>query len=101
MPSEIHVGNLGTRFSITIQEGGSGINISGATTKDVIFRKPDDEVIVRSGVLTGDGTDGKMYYDIVSGDLNAAGHYRLQGRVALSSSTYYTNIYHFQVHCNV
>ena len=76
--SEIHVGNIGTRFSITIQEGGSSINISGATTKDVIFRKPDDEVIVRSGVLTGDGTDGKMYYDTVSGDLDEAGHYKLQ-----------------------
>lgn len=102
MPSEIHVGNISTRFSITIQEGGSGINISGATTKDVIFRKPDDEVIVRSGVLLNDGTDGKMYYDTVSGDLDEAGHYKLQAKIIIpTSGTFYTDMYDFQTHCNL
>ena len=43
----------------------------------------------------------KMYYDLASGDVNVAGHYKLQGRVSLSSSTYYTNVYNFQVHCNI
>ena len=66
-----------------------------------IIRKPDDTLIARSGTLNSDGTDGKMYYDTASGDLNAAGHYKLQGRVSLSSSTYYTTIYNFQVHAQM
>lgn len=101
MASEIHVNDVGTRFLITVKEDTTVVNISGAEALSIFIRKPDDTLIARSGNLYTDGTDGKMYYDVASGDLNAAGHYRLQGRVDLSSSTYYTNIYHFQVHCNV
>lgn len=101
MASEIHVDNIGTRFSITIQESGSGVDISGASTKDVIFRKPDDEVIVRSGVFLTDGTDGKIYYDTASGDLDEAGHYKLQAKIITSSGTYFTNIHDFKTHCNL
>ena len=63
--------------------------------------QPDDVVLARSGTLSTNGTDGKMYYDIASGDLDAAGHYKLQGRVSLGTSTYYTTIHNFQVHCNL
>ena len=55
----------------------------------------------RSGTLNTDGTDGQMYYDIAAGDLDEAGLYKLQGRVSIGTSTYYTNIYNFQVHCNI
>jgi hypothetical protein len=101
MASEIHVDDVGTRFLITVKENGSGVDISSAEALSIYIRKPDDTLVARSGTLNTDGTDGKMYYDTVSGDLNAAGHYKLQGRVSLSSSTYYTTIYNFQVHCNV
>ncbi len=101
MASEIHVDDVGTRFLITVKENGSGVDISSAEALSIFIRKPDDTLIARSGTLNSDGTDGKMYYDTASGDLNAAGHYKLQGRVSLSSSTYYTTIYNFQVHCNV
>lgn len=101
MASEIHKNDVGTRFLITVKEGASIVDISSAQTLGIFIRKPDDSTIARSGNLHTDGTDGKMYYDLASGDVNAAGHYKLQGRVSLSSSTYYTNIYDFQVHCNV
>ena len=101
MASEIHVDDVGTRFLITIKEDTNIVDISSANTLSIFIRKPDDGLLARSGTLHTDGTDGKMYYDIDSGDLDEAGHYRLQGRVATPSGTYYTNIYHFQVHCNV
>lgn len=101
MASEIHVNDVGTRFSLTIEEGGSGVNVSGASSISVIFRKPDDEVIVRSGVKLTDGTDGKVYYDTTAGDLDEAGHYKLQAKIVLTSGTYYTDIYDFKTHCNL
>ena len=101
MASEIHVDDIGTRFSLTIQESGSGVDVSSASTISVIFRKPDDEVIVRSGVKLTDGTDGKVYYDTVAGDLDEAGHYKLQAKIVLASGTYYTDIYDFKTHCNL
>tara|TARA_B100000131_G_scaffold270286_1_gene270037 strand:+ start:4285 stop:4590 length:306 start_codon:yes stop_codon:yes gene_type:complete len=101
MASEIHVDDVGTRFSMTIQESGSGVDVSNATSISIIFKKPDDELIVRSGVLLTDGTDGKVYYDTVVGDLDEAGHYKLQAKIALPSGTYYTDIYNFNTHCNL
>ena len=101
MANEIHVDDVGTRFIMTIKEGTTVVNISSANPLSVFIKKPDDVVLARSGTLSTDGTDGKMYYDIASGDLDAAGHYKLQGRVSLGTSTYYTTIHNFQVHCNL
>ena len=101
MASEIHVNDVGTKFLATIKDDSVAVDISSASGVTMIFKKPDDEVINRSGVLYTDGTDGKVYYDTVSGDLNEAGYYKLQAKVILTSGTYYTDIYNFQVHCNL
>ena len=101
MASEIHVNDVGTRFLITVKEDSTVVDISGAESLSIFIRNPDDTLLARSGNLHTDGTDGNMYYDLASGDVNVAGHYKLQGRVSLSSSTYYTNVYNFQVHCNI
>jgi hypothetical protein len=101
MPSEIHVDDLGTRFLATIKDNGEVVNVSGASVLSMIFKKPNDTVIYRSGTLYTNGLDGKVYYDTVAGDLDEPGLYKLQGRVALPSGTYYTDIYTFQVSCNL
>ena len=44
----------------------------------------------------------KMYYDTVSGDLDEAGHYKLQAKIIIpTSGTFYTDMYDFQTHCNL
>lgn len=101
MASEIHVDDIGTKFSITIKDGDEIVDISNATSIVLTFKRPDDELIYRSGVFTTDGTDGKVYYDIVSGDLDEAGYYKLQGKVSSPSGVFHTNIHSFQVHCNL
>lgn len=101
MPSEIHVNDIGTRFLATIKDDGVVVNVSGASLLNMFFRKPSDTVLERVATIYSDGTDGKIYYDAVAGDLDEAGFYKLQGRVALASGTYYTDIYTFKVHCNI
>lgn len=101
MASEIHVDDVGTRFLITIKEDDQVVDISTATVLGIFIKKPDDVVMSRTGTLNTDGTDGQMYYDISAGDLDEAGLYKLQGRASIGTSTYYTNIYNFQVHCNI
>lgn len=101
MASEIHVNDIGTRFLATIKDDGIVVDVSNASVINMIFKQPDDQVIYKSATFLTDGTDGKIYYDTVAGDLDEAGQYKLQGRVSLPSGTYYTDIYTFQVHCNL
>jgi len=101
MASEIHVDDVGTRFLLTIKDDGTIVNVSNALNIDVIFKKPDDTVIYRAGTLFTNGTDGKVYYDTIAGDLDEAGLYKLQAKVALPTGIYYTDIHTFQVHCNL
>jgi hypothetical protein len=101
MASEIHLNDIGTRFLATIKDNGAVVNVSGAPYLNFTFKKPDDSLISRSATIYTNGTDGKIYYDTVAGDLNQAGLYKLQGQVALASGTFYTDIYNFTVHCNL
>lgn len=101
MASQIHVGDVGTQLIMTVKDDGVVVDISSASTLDVIIKKPDGENYTKSGQLSTDGTDGKMYYTSVSGDFNAAGNYKLQGRVVLASGTYYTSVSDFKVYCNL
>lgn len=101
MSSEIHVDDVGTRFLLTIKDDGEVVDISQASSISIIFKKPDDTAMYRPGTVLSDGMDGIAYYDTIAGDLDNAGLYKLQARVALPSGTYYTDIHSFQVHCNL
>lgn len=101
MASEIHEGDIGTKLLITVTDDGSIVDISGATTKDIFIKKPNGAILSRTGVLETDGTDGKMYYITIAGDLDVAGNYKIQGRVVLPAGSFYTSTATFKVHCNL
>lgn len=103
MASEIHVNDIGTQLKITVLDGGSAVDLSSATLKQVELRKPDDTSVTRTASLFGDGSgsSGVMYYNTVAGDFDQTGSYKLQGKVSLTSGTYYTDVYTFKVHCNL
>ena len=102
MASEIHQDDVGTRFLMTIKDDGSTVNISGAPVKQLTFKKPSDTVVYRTASGVYDKmSSGIMFYDSVAGDLDEAGHYKLQAKVTMPSGTYYTDIYTFKVHCNL
>jgi|TARA_B100001564_G_C20560376_1_gene633460 uncharacterized protein YbcV (DUF1398 family) len=101
MASQIHVNDVGTKFLATIKDDGVVVDISSAISITMMFKKPDDEVVEKSGTLDSSGTDGKVYYTTIAGDLDEAGLYKLQAKVVLSTGTYYTDIYSFKVHCNL
>jgi hypothetical protein len=101
MPSEIHVNDIGTRFLVTIEDNGTAIDLSNTSEIQMIFRRPSHEVFYRSGNLLNSGINGQVYYDTASGDLVDVGMHKLQAKVYLPSGTYHTDIYSFQVHCNL
>lgn len=101
MANEIHVDDIGTKFTVTIKDGDTAVDVSTASLITFMFRKPDDEIITRNAEFTSDGTDGQVYYDTINGDLDEAGYYKLQIKVIFTNGVFYTNIHTFQVHCNL
>ena len=90
-----------TKLLVAVTDDGSDVDISTASSLVIFIKKPDGTVLERAGVLNTDGTDGKMYYLTVVGDLDVAGNYKIQGKVVIPTGTFYTSISNFKVHCNL
>ena len=103
MASEIHQNDVGTRFLVTLKDDGVVVSVSGATLRQLDIRKPSDVIMNKTASVLDDGSSvsGVMYYDTIAGDLDEAGHYKLQAKVTVPSGTFYTDIYTFKVHCNL
>jgi hypothetical protein len=101
MASQIHEGDLGTKLLVTITDDGVVVDLSDAISLSLFIKKPDGTVLNRVATLNSDGTDGKIKYITVSGDLDVAGVYKLQAKVALSSGSFYSSTDTFKVHCNL
>lgn len=81
---EIHIGDVGTDFQVTIKECVDGkvqvVDVSGATTLEIIFERGDKTVVTKTATFVTDGTDGKIRYVSETGFLNSAGDWRMQGK---------------------
>ncbi len=99
---EIHIHDIGTELVSTIKDGNAIVDISGATTKQIILGKPDGTSLIKSGVFTTDGTDGKLEYITVSGDINVIGWWKIQAYIVTSTGgEFRSDIENFEVHRNI
>ncbi len=97
MSTKVHVNNIGTNFDLYVKENGNSIDISGATSKQIIFGKPDSSKLTKTADFITDGTDGGIRYTTQSGDLNTVGIWRIQAFIAISGGSFYSDIQSFQV----
>ena len=74
--------NIGVAFKATIKEDGVAVDVSAASTKQLKFKRPDGSSFTKTATFVTDGTDGKIQYVTVDGDLNMAGAWTQQGYVA-------------------
>lgn len=101
MSQQIHVNDTGTEFRITITDEDNVVDLSSATVLHIIFRKPDSTSITVDANLYTDGTDGTIYYNVVDGDLDQSGIYKIQAYVEISGGSYYSSIGTFKAACNL
>ncbi len=80
---EIHVGDSGLDLQLTVRDqDGLPVPLTGQTLS-LLFQKPDgNQLSVVPTILNGSGIDGIMHYITGSGDLNIAGIWKMQGKVA-------------------
>ena len=99
--NEIHKGDIGTQFTVTVQDGTTAVDISSASSKQLIFKKPGGTILTKTTSFVSDGTDGKMQYTTVDGDLSDDGVWKMQGKVIIGGNTFSTDITSFKVYRNL
>ena len=101
MASEIHYGDIGVNFNITVMNGTAVLNVSNANSINIIFQKPDGSDLIKTATLVTNGTDGNIRYTSVSGDLDQIGTWQIQARVNFGASVFSTDIQKFKVYRNI
>lgn len=99
--NEVHKSDIGTVFVVTVKDGGSALDISGATTKEIFFQVPDGTTLTKTAAFTTDGTNGKIQYTTISGDLSVTGQWKLQAHVINASGEWRSDLSPFTVHENI
>jgi hypothetical protein len=101
MASEIHYGDIGVNFNITVMNGDAVLNVSNANSISIIFQKPDSSDLTKTASLVTNGTDGKIKYTTVAGDLDQIGTWQIQARVDFGASVFSTDVQKFKVYRNI
>jgi hypothetical protein len=99
--NNVMVGAEGLNIEIQIREGYNPLNISTATTKNIILEKPSGAKIIVSASFTSNGTDGKFYFVTSGSDLDESGIYSVQGFVNLGTFSGYSTTTTFEVKQNL
>lgn len=102
MSSEIHVGDIGTEFVVTLKDGSSALDVSGASSITVYLEKPSGEVLTKTASFVTDGTDGQIKVASESGDLDETDVWYIQVKLVLvNGNTWYSDKGRFRVHSNL
>ena len=107
MVERVHLDDEGTVFEVTLVRDLDEtplvpIDVSTATTQEIIFKKPDNTTVTQTSVFKTDGTDGIIQYTAVTGDINQAGVWKIQGRVVLPTpGDWRSSIQEFRVYENL
>lgn len=101
LTDKVFVQDIGTIFRTTVKEDGTAVDISTATTKQIIFQPPSGVAVAQTAVFFTDGSDGIMQYVTVADDLNIGGIWRLQGFVVLPTWQGHGDQVEFKVYDNL
>ena len=96
--ANVHVGDIGTELEILFEDqDGAAINISGATTKEIILVTPRGDQLTRAGTFTTNGTDGLLKYTTIKNDIIVAGEWKISGHIVNASGEWTTDVKTFDV----
>lgn len=89
MAGTVHVNDEPTFRGTILDQDGDAVDISGASSKQIVLRKPDGTTkITKSATLTNDGTDGKLEYTAAASELDTEGEWKWQFLVTLGGRSF-------------
>jgi len=102
MAEPIHIDDTGTGLIFTVSANEEVMDLSAATTKEIIFDKPKtNNVITKPAVFVTDGTDGKVKYVSESDFFDIRGKWKAQGHFVFPTGEWHTSIVEFEVAHNL
>lgn len=93
----IQVDDFGWIGKLTLKQDGTAVDISSYTTKQFVLRDPDGTAAVKTADFDSDGTDGILKYTILTGDIDAAGNWKVAARIAKVGSEITSDDHGFNV----
>lgn len=99
--STIHVGDVGTVLQITLTRDGATFDLSTATVKTFTLISPTHVKQLKTAAFTNSGSDGKVQYTTIAGDLNEPGVWTMQAHVELSIGIWSSDVVPFTVAQNL
>jgi hypothetical protein len=94
---DIWVGDVGTIFRAIVTDGDAIVDLQAVLTKQICFKKPDGTIEKHDATFTTDGSDGKIQYAVVSGDLDDAGRWEFWAEVTYAGGQRRTSYEEFTV----
>ena len=95
----VHNGDVGTIFRLTIKDtAGAAIDVSTASVKYIYFQDPSGVKTQKTAAFYTDGTDGKIQYTTIAGDIDKVGTWHVQGYVETSLGKFWTEKDSFKVY---
>jgi len=102
MSGEIRQNDVGTEIRVCIEDCDQNVvNLSGASLKQFVFKKPSGAILTKDALFFTDGSDGILSYVIASGDLNEIGTWQMQVHVNVDSNVWRSSFKSFKVHRNL
>lgn len=87
------VGDVGLQIIVQVlDQNGAVIDIGGAVALKIKLLKPDGTTLDKTASFLTDGSDGKIYYTTIVGDLNQAGLWQVQGKLTLDGTAKSTRL---------
>jgi hypothetical protein len=99
--NNIQVGAVGLEIELAIKEGYATLDVSQATIKKIIIKKPDGSATINDAQFGTTGTDGIITYQTQSGDLNLVGTYSVQAYLEMDTFKGYSTVTTFAVSANL
>jgi hypothetical protein len=94
----VRLNDVGTVFKVTIKDPeGNIVDVSSASTKQFIFKKPNRSLFNKNASFFTDGTDGVLTYTTTSGVIDAIGIWQIQVYLIISAGTFRSKKLRFKV----
>lgn len=90
--TDLQITDVGVVVELTITDGTDAIDLSSASTMEIVIRGPTSASITKTATFTTDGTDGKIRFTTGVADFVQTGNYQIQGHIIDTGQDWTTSL---------